>query len=187
MSWSLARLDLPPLFCDVDDFYREFERFGEGDLPGLPDDKPVKGDQSKLSISEVMTIVIAFHGSGYRTFKDFYTRKVLPDWRAAFPNLVSDGRFVELMPCSFMGLVSFLNTQCFGAVTGVSFIDSTAVSVCHVKRANANKTFNGLAGWGKASVGWYFGFKLHLMINDSSHDSLFFALAILSKLCLAWL
>jgi hypothetical protein len=79
---------------------------------------------------------------------------------------VSDGRFVELMPWSFMGLVSFLNTQCFGAVTGVSFIDSTVVSVCHVKRANTNKTFNGLAGWGKASVGWYFGFKLHLMIND---------------------
>jgi hypothetical protein len=76
MSLSLVRLDLTPLFCDVDDFYRGSERFGEGDLPGLPDDKPVKGDQSKLSISEVMTIVIAFHGSGYRTFKDFYTRKV---------------------------------------------------------------------------------------------------------------
>jgi hypothetical protein len=113
-----------------------------------------------------MTIVIAFHGSGYRTFKDFYQQTVLADWRDAFPNLVSYGRFVELMPWSFMPLVSFLNTCCFGKVTGISFIDSTSVAVCHIKRAKGHKTFKGLAGWGKSSVGWYFGFKLHLIIND---------------------
>ena len=101
------------------------------------------------------TIAIAFHGSGYRIFKDFYTGKVLPDWRDAFPDLVSYGRFVELMPWSFMALVSFLNTRCFGEVTGISFIDSTSVAVCHVKRAKAHRTFKGLADWGKSSVGWY--------------------------------
>ncbi len=113
-----------------------------------------------------MTIVITFHGSGYRTFKDFYQQKVLADWRDAFPNLVSYGRFVELMPWSFMALVSFLNTHCLGEVTGISFIDSTAIAVCHVKRARAHKTFKRLAAWGKSSVGGYFGFKLHLIIND---------------------
>jgi hypothetical protein len=166
MSLSLARLDLTQIFCDVDDFYREFERFCERAIPRLPCDGQPKGYQSRLSISEVMTIVIAFHGSGYRTFKDFYKQKVLADWRDAFPNLVSYGRFVELMPWSFMALVGFLNTCCFGEVTGISFIDSTSVAVCHVKRAKAHKTFKGLAGWGKSSVGWYFGFKLHLIIND---------------------
>jgi IS5 family transposase len=166
MSLSLARLDLTQIFCDVDDFYREFERFCERDIPRLPCDGQPKGYQSRLSISEVMTIVIAFHGSGYRTFKDFYTSKVLPDWRDAFPHLVSYGRFVELMPWSFMALTTFLNTRCLGEVTGISFIDSTSVSVCHVKRAKAHKTFKGLADWGKSSVGWYFGFKLHLIIND---------------------
>jgi hypothetical protein len=74
--------------------------------------------------------------------------------------------FVELMPWSFMPLVSFLNTCCFGKVTGISFIDSTSVAVCHIKRAKGHKTFKGLAGWGKSSVGWYFGFKLPLIIND---------------------
>jgi hypothetical protein len=54
--------------------------------------------QSKLSRSEVMTIVMAFQGAGYRTFKEFYTLCVLPGWRHAFPNLVSYNRFVELMP-----------------------------------------------------------------------------------------
>ena len=65
-----------------------------------------------------------------------------------------------------MALVSFLNTCCFGEVTGLSFIDSTSVAVCHIKRAKAHKTFKGWAGWGKSSVGWYFGFKVHLIIND---------------------
>lgn len=166
MSLSLARLDLTQIFCDVDDFYREFEQLCERAIPRLPCDGQPKRYQSRLSISEVMTIVIAFHGSGYRTFKDFYTQKVLVDWRDAFPNLVSYGRFVELMPWSFMALACFLNRCCFGEVTGLSFIDSTPLSICHVKRAKANKTFKRFAGWGKSSVGWYFGFKLHLIIND---------------------
>lgn len=166
MSLSLARLDLTQVFCDVDDFYGEFEQFCERATPRLPCDGQAKSYQSRLSISEVMTILIAFHGSGYRTFKDFYIGKVLSHWQDAFPDLVSYGRFVELMPWSFTALASFLNTQCLGEITGVSFIDSTSVSVCHVKRAKAHKTFKGLAGWGKSSVGWYFGFKLHLIIND---------------------
>jgi hypothetical protein len=69
-----------------------------------------------------MTIVMAFHGSGVRTFKDFYVRQVLPHWKSAFPHLVSYGRFVELMPSSLMGLVVFLKT-CLGEVTGIIFVD----------------------------------------------------------------
>ena len=166
MSISVARLDLTRIFCDVDDFYRDFERNCERDIDRLPWDGDSKGYQSRLSISEVMTIVIAFHGSGYRTFKAFYQQKVLVDWRNAFPNLVSYGRFIELMPWSFMALASFLNSKCLGTVTGISFIDATGIEVCHVKRAKSHKTFKGIADWGKSSVGWYFGFKLHLIIND---------------------
>ena len=89
MSISLARLDLTQIFCDVDDFYRDFERHCERDIHRLPWDGHSKSYQSRLSISEVMTIVIAFHGSGYRTFKGFYQQKVLMDWRETFPNLES--------------------------------------------------------------------------------------------------
>jgi len=45
-----------------------------------------KRTQSRLRLSEVMTIVIAFHAAGARTFKDFYTLTLLPHWRKAFPN-----------------------------------------------------------------------------------------------------
>lgn len=120
---------------------------------------------SRMSLSEVMTIVIAFHGSGFRTFKGFYTRLVLPYWNKAFPNLVSYNRFVELMPWCLMLLCCFLNT-CKGEVTGISFIDSTPIEVCHPCRSRSHKVFKHIAGWGKNSMGWHYGFKLHLIIND---------------------
>jgi Transposase DDE domain len=164
MNNSLARLDLTEIFCDVDDFFRLLERVGEG-VPKLPYDGEAKQYRSKLSLSEVASIVIAFHGSGFRTFKDFYTLQVLPNWKGAFPELVSYNRFVELMPWSLMGLLYFLHT-CMGEMTGISFVDSTSLEVCHPKRKHSHKVFKDLAGWGKSSVGWYFGFKLHLIINE---------------------
>jgi hypothetical protein len=112
-----------------------------------------------------MTIVIGFHGSGYRTFKDFYTLQVLPHWKKAFPNLISYNRFVEVMPWSLMALCCYLHTR-RGDVTGISFIDSTPITVCHKCRATSHKVFKEYAHWGKNSVDWYFGFKLHLIIND---------------------
>jgi hypothetical protein len=134
-------------------------------MPQLPSRLKEKRIRSRMEVSEVMTIVIAFHGSGFRTFKDFYTRCVLPHWRNAFPKLVSYTRFVELMPWCLMMLCCFIHTR-KGSVTGISFIDSTSIEVCHNCRAHAHKVFKGLVGWGKSSVGWHYGFKLHLIINE---------------------
>jgi Transposase DDE domain len=164
MDNSLARLNLTEIFCDIDDFYQCLERVG-GAVAQLPYDGEAKPYRSQLRISEVTTLVIAFHGSGFRTFKAFYTLQVLPYWHKAFPELVSYNRFIELMPWSLMGLMCFLNT-CVGEMTGISFVDSTSLEVCHPKRVHRHKVFKNLAGWGKSSVGWYFGFKLHLMVND---------------------
>jgi hypothetical protein len=85
MNNSLAHLDLTKIFCDIDDFFRLLERMGEG-VPKLPYDGEAKQYRSKLSLSEVASIVIAFNGSGFRTFKDFYNLQVLPHWKSAFPN-----------------------------------------------------------------------------------------------------
>lgn len=164
MSTSLSRLDLTEVFCDVDDFYRAFE-YQSHQAAALPYDGEAKEYRSRLSVSEVMTIVITFHGSGFRTFKDFYTRQVLVHWHQAFPNLVSYPRFVELMRWSVMPLACFLQTT-LGELTGISFIDATSLEVCHPNRAKQNKVFKDQAGWGKSSVKWYFGLKLHLIIND---------------------
>ncbi len=99
MSTILSRLDVTQIFCDVDDFCSSWERMWE-QVPQLPSMTGERRSTSRMHLSEVMTIAIAFHGSGYRTFKEFYTLHVLPGWRNAFPNLVSYTRFVELMPWS---------------------------------------------------------------------------------------
>lgn len=155
-------MSLIELFCDVDDFCRLFTHWSEAQLLGRPN-KP--GPTPKLSASEVMTIIIYFHMSRYRDFKTYYTRHVMKHLRSEFPDLVSYNRFVELMPLALLPLCLYLRT-CMGEVTGISFIDATALPVCHNRRINRHKVFAGLAGRGKTSMGWFYGFKLHLVINE---------------------
>ena len=164
MESIVSRLDVTAIFCDVDDFCQRFEQ-AWSQQPQLPPLSAEKRYSSRLGLSEVMTIVIAFHGSGMRTFKDFYTLMVLPCWGKAFPNLVSYSRFVELMPWGMMLLCCFLNTR-RGEMTGIAFVDSTPIEVCHPARAHAHKVFKHQVRWGKSSTGWKFGFKLHLIINE---------------------
>ena len=156
-------IDLDPVFCDIDDFNAEFEPQWKEQLLKRGEVKRCK--DTSLSLSEVMTIIIAFHSSNFRTFKHFYTGYVLKQLRGAFPRLVSYTRMVELMPSALIPLCSYLHTR-RGQVSGISFIDSTPIIVCHPKRARSHKLFAELAKWGKNSVGWFYGFKLHLIIND---------------------
>lgn len=112
-----------------------------------------------------MTILIAFHQSAYRNFKWFYTHWVCRHWRDAFPGLVSYNRFVEWMPSVFIPLCAYLR-HCFGRCSGISFIDSTSLKVCHNRRIASHQVFESFAARGKTSVDWFFGFKLHLVVNE---------------------
>lgn len=119
-----------------------------------------------LTISEIMTILIAFHQSHYRNFKAYYMDQVLKYWRPEFPGLVSYNRFVEYIPSALVPLIVYLRTCCLGNCTGISFIDSTSIDVCLNQRIHSHKVFEGLAARGQTSMGWFFGFKLHLVVND---------------------
>jgi hypothetical protein len=112
-----------------------------------------------------MTIMVWFHQSGYRTFKDYYIKEVMKHLMWAFPKLVSYNRFVEMQKSALVPLASFLETR-VGKCTGISFIDSTSIKVCHNRRIHSNKVFEGKAKRGKTSVDWFYGFKLHLVVND---------------------
>ncbi len=98
-------------------------------------------------------------------FKWFYNHLVCSYWRKAFPALVSYNRFVEWMPSVLLPLCAYLR-HCFGHCTGISFIDSTSIKVCHNRRIASHKVFKPLAARGKTSVDWVFGFKLHLVVNE---------------------
>ena len=155
-------MDWETLFCDVDDFCRRAEPLWRQRM--LTTGKRRRQRAARLTSSEVMTILIAFHRSDFRTFKHFY-RMLLEQHRAEFPNLVSYQRFVELMP-SVLGLLCAYLQSRFGSCTGIGFIDSTALAVCGNKRIRRNRVFRGLAKMGKTTMGWFFGFKLHLAINE---------------------
>ena len=83
---------------------------------------------------------------------------MIPDLTSAFPDLISDSRFIELIPSVLPQLAAFLQSN-FAEPTGIAFIDSTELPVCHKKRINHNKVFNGLAKIGRSSKGWFLGFQ----------------------------
>ena len=151
------------LFCDVDDFCLEFAQSGLNRQLAQPGAK--RGPKSTLVLSEIMTIIIHFHQSHYRDFKAYYTQHVLVHLRAEFPNLVSYPRFVELMPTALLPLCVYLNSR-LAVSRGLAFIDSTPLPVCHNKRIARHKVFADLAARGKTSMGWFYGFKLHLVVDD---------------------
>lgn len=115
--------------------------------------------------SEIMTIAIFFQQSHYRTFKAFYIDYVQLQLRAEFPELVSYNRFIELLPRVLTPLTIYLYTQ-LGTCTGISFIDSTSLAVCRTPRIRQHRVFRVDARRGKTTVGWFYGFKLHLVVND---------------------
>jgi transposase len=152
------------LFVHVDDFCQTF-------LPSLEQHLLRSGAIQRrrarsLSVSEVMNILIHFHQSQYRNFKAYYCEHVLGHLGAEFPGLVSYTRFVDYIPSALFPLCAYFQNTCLGDCTGISFIDSTSLDVCLNQRIASHKVFAGLAGRGKTSTGWFFGFKLHLIIND---------------------
>ena len=156
-------MELEKLFCELDDFCKEFEKIWQQELLSTGEQKRQK--KFNLCLSEVMTIIIHFHQSSYINFKDYYIKHVCIFFQKYFPKLVSYNRFVELEKTALIPLCWYLHLRP-GKNTGINFIDSTSLEICLNQRAKRNKVFRGLANWGKSSLGWYFGFKLHLIINE---------------------
>jgi hypothetical protein len=160
---SPAPMSLLELFCAVDDFCQAF--LPRWQAHRLSSSYPTRQRTRRLCLSEIMTILILFHQSHYRNFKAFYCDYVCKHLRAEFPGLVSYSRFVEFMPSALLPLSAYLH-EGLGACTGISFVDSTPLAVCHNRRIARHKVFAGLAQRGKTSLGWFFGFKVHLLFND---------------------
>ncbi len=120
----------------------------------------------KMSKAEIMVIIILFHNSGYRCLKHFYLQHVCVHLRHLFPEVVSYNRFVELQKEVALPLVLFIKKVLLGKCTGVSFVDSTPLRVCRNQRILMHKVFKGIAERGHCSMGWFFGFKLHIICNE---------------------
>lgn len=159
-------VDIVELYVILDDFCKQF-------MPrylkllkkhGLKS----RNRECKLSLSEILLIVLLFPHSGYKCFKWYYINQVQGEYKSYFQMLPSYNRFVELMPRSMPVLLRFLGYLMYKARAHghkLAYVDSTHIAVCHNKRISANRVFKGTAALGKSSIGWFFGFKLHIMCD----------------------
>lgn len=155
-------MSLLELYCHVDTFCHTF--LPQWDHLLRAHSQRTRRRSGQLAPSEVMTILIHFHQVRFRDFKTYYLVYVLGHLRREFPNAVSYQRFVELIPSTIGPLCAYLQT-CLGTCSGLSFVDSTALAVCHNRRIGQHRVFRDVAQRGKTSMGWFYGFKLHIVIN----------------------
>ena len=157
------------IYCMADDFCKEFtlqqEKYMIKDMKTMHRNKP-----NRMSDAEIMVILILFHSSGFRCFKHYYKEYVCKHLKHLFPRQVSYNRFVELEKEVLLPMTIFIKRVLLGTCTGISFVDSTPLCVCRNQRILIHKTFEGLAERGRCSMGWFFGFKLHLIINDKGEN-----------------
>jgi len=164
-------MSLTELFCKIDDFCNIYENELKRKL--IESGEKRRNRETQLAMSEMITIVVLFHQTGYRNFKNFYINYVCVYLRKEFPELISYNRFVALTPSILLFLCAYLIAN-RGMPTGISYVDSTPIAVCHNIRISRNKVFAGLAARGKSSVGWFYGFKLHLIVNEKGELLSFF-------------
>jgi hypothetical protein len=154
------------IFCIADDFYKEYEFEIQKEAICFPKGLQTRNRATQMTPSEIITILVCFHFGTFRNFKHYYLFLIKEHLNGDFPNAVSYNRFVELEARVFVPLMMYLNLICFGECTGITYVDSTSIRVCNNKRINRNKVFQGFAERGKSTMGWFYGFKLHLVCNE---------------------
>ena len=154
-------IDITALFSCLDDFCKTYEEWEAHEL--IPTSRK-RRRAGKLVLSEMLFIMTLFHLEAFKNFKMFYLYGICQKHRACFKDLPTYDRFVALMPRLFMPLTILLHSLS-GEETGIYFADATPLKVCRNKRIYQHKTFDGLAARGKSTMGWFFGFKLHAIIN----------------------
>ena len=162
MGYEFNENKLIEIFILVDDFCKYLNEIKAEELK-----KKSSTLKCGLSISEILTLLVFYHFSGYKCFQYYYQRMVLKNLGSYFPQAVSYKRFLSLIPKCFNHLHLLLQVQCLMAEkTGTYFVDSKKLPVCHNRRIHSNKVFKGIAKRGKSSTGWFYGFKIHLVINE---------------------
>lgn len=152
------------LFIDVDDLLKSFQAYQQSRQVGQAR-RPTR--QPCLSASEVCTILAAYHLSGYKCFEYYYRQVIQESYASYFPQAPSYERFLVLVSRNYELMWLWSLHCCLKAQrTGLYIIDSKPLPVCHLKREHSHQVFWATARKGKSSTGWFYGFKLHLVIND---------------------
>jgi len=149
------------IYYIIDNFCKEYKKWEQSKL------LPTTGQRDRagqLSLSELLAVVLYFYLSPCRDFKNYYLY-FLPYKCRGYFKLVGYSRIVQLMPRLILPL-SIIMQNLSGEQTGIYYIDSTKLQICHGKRTKSNRIFKNISKVGRSSYGWFMGFKLHLIINN---------------------
>ncbi len=153
------------IVCEVDDCCKVYEEKLVMHLLAYPTSKHSVNTPA-LCLSELMSIEILYHRSGHKCLQYYYEQEVLKgELHSYFPQTPSYSRFVELKPRMLLPLIAYLHCLRMGVLPGIYYGDSTTLSVCHNWRIKHHRVFARQAQRGKASVDWFYGFKLFVVVN----------------------
>lgn len=171
----LTQDKITEIFCLADDFCKEYSHEIKSNKALAPNNGKKHRNRSHLmSDGEIMTILMLYHFGSFKNFKHFYLMYIGGTLRKDFPKQLSYNRFIAIENKVFVPMMLFLNIICFGQSTGISFVDSTKIAVCHNKRIFNHKLFQDIAQRGKSTMGWFYGFKLHFVCNEKGEIISFF-------------
>jgi hypothetical protein len=152
---------LVKMYSELDDLLQDYQFFLVS--------KGEKFERRKtlLSDAETGTILAMYHLFGYKCFKYYYEDMILGRLKSWFPNAPQYKVFLRYTKMSWELMHLWLLFKIAGSKkSGTYFIDSKKLEVCHLKRAHQHQVFKDVAHKGKTSTGWFYGLKVHLVIND---------------------
>lgn len=165
MNIRLTEEKMIELFIEIDDLLKAYATYESKTATSLFESIKSKRKPS-LNGSEVATIIVCYHLSGYRNFEYYYKQVILDKYKSYFPTSLSYSRFVSLIPRALPVIALWSLHSCAKSLnTGYYFIDSKKLQVCHLRREKSHKVFKDYARKGKTSTGWFYGLKVHLVIN----------------------
>jgi len=162
MDAQINENSLIKIFIDIDDFCQNFEKWQSNQVS-----KQLIKWTSGIYRSEAMTILVYYHNSGYKCFQYYYERLVRGTMKNYFPLAPTYKYFLKLIPKCFDLIFLYAQWQSKTTQrTGIYYVDSKRLPVCHNKRIHSHRVFKGIAQRGKSSTGWFYGLKVHLVINN---------------------
>jgi hypothetical protein len=154
----LTTTKLTEIFVETDDFLLDLAQ--QTTAQGLSEPQW----HSRFARSEVITTLVAYHHSGRKCFKYFYCQDVLKTYQSWLPDAPCYERFVALIPHVVLELYLLLKSRCQPALAE-NYVDSKPLKACHIKREAQHKVMVDWASKGKGTLGWFYGFKMHVVIN----------------------
>jgi len=134
----------------------------------LADLKPKGGRPSGLSLPAILTLGIFRFATGVKDVKHYH-RKLVSSYSQELGRIPNYGNFNALMNQATPYVIFLLEWICYSnksTSNGAYFLDATSLKVCENKRIFDHKVCEDIAQRGKSSMGWFFGFKLHVVCDS---------------------